>query len=132
MCSDDSAKLFETEVVSCLRLSEEYFRISIKAPRGVSSAPGQFFNFRTGGHPEPLWRRPFSVFDQRDDIIEFYIRIVGRGTRWLSERQEGDVLNVLGPLGKGFQLPQSNARCLLVAGGVGVAPLHFLSQSQII
>jgi len=126
MCSDKSQ--FKSEVVSTIRLSHEHFRITLNLPDDMRADPGQFFNLKTGGKPQPLWRRPFSAFDQHDSTVEFYIRVVGKGTRWLADIKPGAAIDILGPLGNGFDLPEPGEKCLLVAGGVGIAPLHFLSK----
>jgi len=52
--------------------------------------------------------------------------VVGRGTKWLAERGEGDMLDLLGPLGHGFEI--SSRALLLLAGGIGIAPLVFLAE----
>ncbi len=85
---------------------------------------GQFLQIRCG-HSR-LLRRPISVCDWQEDRPENLLRIVfevrGEGTEWLSRRQEGDVLDVLGPLGHGFET-ERGGRYLLVGGGIGVPPL---------
>ena len=55
-------------------------------------------------------------------------KVVGKGTFWLSQRQRGDNIDILGPLGKGFTIAPSAKNLLLVAGGIGIAPLIFLAQ----
>jgi len=57
--------------------------------------------------------------------------IVGRGTEWLSQCQEGDSLDLLGPLGRGFSFQSASHRLLLVAGGIGIAPLVFLAEKAL-
>jgi dihydroorotate dehydrogenase electron transfer subunit len=55
-------------------------------------------------------------------------RVVGEGTKWLSERSSGEVINVLGPLGKGFTAPLEPGKVLIVGGGVGTPPLYQLAN----
>lgn len=128
MCGSEKAKVLQAEVVSVLPLPGLYCRLKVRLPETIPCDAGQFFNLKTGGEPEPLWRRPLSVFDQNEDIVEFYVRVVGRGTQWLSKRQPGDRLNLIGPLGRGFTLPENREPSLLVAGGVGIAPLCMLAR----
>ncbi len=52
--------------------------------------------------------------------------VVGRGTKWLSHRRQGDVIDILGPLGNSFQV--HSHKLLLVAGGMGIAALGFLAE----
>jgi len=93
--------------------------------------PGQFLMVRTEGvSNDPLLRRPFSVHGIGDGgIISILYRIVGRVTSLLSTAREHEHISVIGPLGKGFPLPGDSEQAILVAGGMGVAPLFFLSQS---
>jgi len=55
--------------------------------------------------------------------------VVGRGTKWLAQRKEGDVLDLLGPLGNGFEV--HSQKLLLVAGGMGIAALSFLAEKAV-
>lgn len=78
-----------------------------------------------------LLRRPISIhsIDRERNLVKFLIQIVGEGTRSLAELIQGDLLNVLLPLGNGFSYRSTHvARPLLIGGGVGVAPLLFLGQ----
>jgi dihydroorotate dehydrogenase electron transfer subunit len=64
----------------------------------------------------------------KGEEIALMFSVVGRGTQWLSECKEGERLDLLGPLGRGFGLPPSPTRILLVGGGRGISPLIFLSE----
>ncbi|TSA47983.1 MAG: dihydroorotate dehydrogenase electron transfer subunit [Deltaproteobacteria bacterium] len=113
----------------------DHFLMTVRLPSSFTTpAPGQFVMIREAGRGEPLLARPFSVFDfhrYRDDaVLEFLYRVAGRGTSLFSRMRPGDGLTLLGPLGRGFTLPAEIGRALLVAGGVGVAPLNFLFQSE--
>ena len=76
---------------------------------------------------DPLLRRPFSICGVNGDVVLILYRVVGRGTAILSGKKTGDHLSVLGPLGNGFEPPGKTDRPVLVAGGMGIAPLIFLS-----
>ncbi len=91
------------------------------------SKPGQFVMIKVGSGIDPLLRRPFSICGVNGDVLLVLYRVVGRGTGILSEKKTGDRLQVLGPLGKGFELPEKDLRPILVAGGMGIAPLIYLS-----
>ncbi|HET58634.1 MAG TPA: dihydroorotate dehydrogenase electron transfer subunit [Deltaproteobacteria bacterium] len=88
--------------------------------------PGQFVMFRPGAGETPLLSRPFSVCSQTETgettKIELLYRVVGAGTARMASLRQGDTVNVLGPLGRGFDMDEGR-RVILVAGGVGVAPL---------
>ncbi len=77
---------------------------------------------------DPLLRRPFSICGVSDDLFLLLYRVVGKGTSLMTELREGDRMWVLGPLGKGFAVPDKHDSCLLVGGGIGIAPLVFLDQ----
>ena len=84
---------------------------------------GQFVHIKCG--EGLLLRRPISICDARWDERENLLRIVfevrGEGTAWLARRQEGDALDVMGPLGNGFSPRGKNI--ILVGGGIGVPPM---------
>lgn len=93
-----------------------------------AARPGQFVMLGCG--EATLLRRPFAVFDINHGRSGFALLygVVGRGTRWLSYRQVGEELSFMGPLGNGFTIYPSSRRLLLIAGGLGVAPLAFLAK----
>jgi dihydroorotate dehydrogenase electron transfer subunit len=85
--------------------------------------PGQFFMLEAPGRVLP---RPMSVCLAEAGELAFLIDPVGPGTKALCELEPGERLHVLGPLGNGFDLDVE--RPLLVGGGIGIAPLPYLSQ----
>jgi dihydroorotate dehydrogenase electron transfer subunit len=72
-------------------------------------------------------RRPISVADVAGDRLRLVFRVVGRGTEMMSRLKRGDVLDVLGPLGKPAPLPRRRD-VVVVGGGIGIAPLLFLGR----
>ncbi len=86
--------------------------------------PGQFFMLEAPGRPLP---RPMSLCLAPPGELEFLIDPIGSGTRALCALQPGDELAILGPLGNGFRLDVE--RPLLVGGGIGTAPLPYLSEA---
>lgn len=94
-----------------------------------SSVPGQFINVQVSQEfDSPVLRRPFAVSSICGNQFEFIFSVVGRGTKLLAGiLKTQEILNVLGPLGKGFE--NGNAeRKLLIAGGLGIAPLKRLAD----
>ncbi|MQY56279.1 MAG: dihydroorotate dehydrogenase electron transfer subunit [Dehalococcoidia bacterium] len=87
--------------------------------------PGQFITVCCQGL---VLRRPFSVHQADTSRIALLFKIVGRGTLWLAQRQRGDKVDILGPLGNRFSIEPEVRNLLLVAGGIGIAPLVFLAQ----
>jgi len=90
---------------------------------------GQFVMVRCG--EETVLRRPLSVHQTEDDRFALLYAVIGKGTQWLASRKPGDELDIFGPLGNGFTV-HSNARSLLlIAGGMGIAPLYYLADSAV-
>ncbi len=90
--------------------------------------PGQFAHVLCGTDSGRILRRPFSIMDFTKDTLSLLVKAVGQGTDWLVGRQAGEILDVLAPLGRGFDRDICS-RPLLVAGGTGLAPLNFLARS---
>jgi len=97
-------------------------------PIAVQSRPGQFVMVRPPKFSEPLLPRPFSIHRVQGDQVELLFKVVGQGTRQLADLKKGDLLEVRGPLGQGFNF-NINQTPILVAGGIGVAPLLFLAET---
>jgi len=91
------------------------------------ATPGQFVMIKCGD--EFLLRRPFSIYRTDGNKRQFAILYarVGKGTTWLSEQRANNVVDVLGPLGNGFTVYPKSHHLLLIAGGMGIAPLNFLA-----
>jgi dihydroorotate dehydrogenase electron transfer subunit len=82
------------------------------------------------GGVDPLLRRPFSICSVQEDLFLILYRVVGKGTGIMAGAiREGDRLSVLGPLGRDFRVPDGDGPFLLVAGGIGIAPLLFLAST---
>lgn len=94
-------------------------------------APGQFYQVRCGSGREHLLRRPLSAHGAEAGAkglaLSFLVEAVGWGTRWLGSLEVGREVSLLGPLGKGFDWSGAS-RALLVAGGIGLAPLVYLAK----
>ncbi|MDR1936450.1 MAG: dihydroorotate dehydrogenase electron transfer subunit [Candidatus Accumulibacter sp.] len=134
---------FAAKILSNARISPGYWRIRLTAPREFACArPGQFVMARIGGGIDPLLRRPLAVFNLGAQAsaegpqawFEMLYRVVGKGTGLLSTLREGDAIDILGPLGKGFDLgggDEDGGEKLLVGGGIGLAPLHLLARELV-
>jgi dihydroorotate dehydrogenase electron transfer subunit len=103
----------------------------LDCPQMERAQPGQFVMVRCGEGIEYQLRRPFSLHRQEGDQLSLLFKVVGRGTRWLSERQAGEKIDLLGPLGNGYQIHPGSKNLLLAAGGIGIAPLVFLAEEAI-
>ncbi len=107
--------------------------IWLKCPEIAREArPGQFIMVRCG--EDCLLPRPFSVHqvnNKGDVALLFAAWEAGKGTSWLSQRKAGDSIDLFGPLGNGFSIHPASRSLLLVAGGIGIAPLCFLAQKAV-
>jgi len=104
-------------------ISEGVYKLSIKGKFNVR--PGQFFMLKVEGS-ETLLPRPISVYDVDEDKISFLYQIVGLGTKILSKLRENDELQIMGPLGNGFDIEKIKGKIAVVSGGIGIAPLIYL------
>ena len=95
--------------------------------------PGQFYNVRCGETKDPLLRRPFSMHrlikEKKSVRLEILYRVVGKGTEWISGRKKGETLDTIGPLGNGFLMRKGSQDVVLVARGIGIAPLYGLGHA---
>jgi len=94
----------------------------------LEAEPGQFVMLRGDWGFSPLLPRPFSLAAVEGPDITILVKAVGEGSRRLAALQRGDTVVVHGPLGTPFRRPAPEERLLLVGGGVGIAPLHFLAR----
>jgi len=116
-------------VLATEALQEQTFKLTLSCPYIADRAePGNFIHVRVSEGHYPLLRRAFSIHqvNQKDGRFEILFRVVGTGTEILSRARPGDSLDVLGPLGNSFSLPGEDHEIMLVAGGIGIAPLWFL------
>lgn len=126
MPTPSSARMHDFEVVSNERIAEGIFALVIRAPKLASALkPGQFVNIAVPGISRTLLRVPLSyaAADAEAGTVEIWYAVVGDGTHRLSEMKPGDTSNLLGPGGRGWQVPEGAKRALLVAGGIGVPPV---------
>jgi len=98
----------------------------IKRPK-----PGQFFMVGVDSGLDPLLKRPFSIHRWLGGNFQILYKIVGKATTILKDKKTGDILNLVGPLGRGFPIPKkSRDKIILVAGGLGIAPLFALAEAM--
>ena len=114
------------------QLSSENYRITFKSPQiATASRPGQFVMVRSSEGTDPLLRRPFSVHQTiSDEEVQIYFKVVGKGTRLMSQFSAAEKVSLLGPLGRGFDLKKDQPACL-AGGGLGIAPLLLLTRKMV-
>ena len=115
-------------------IASNCFLMKLFAPEIAKTAKaGQFVHLKVTEGLDPLLRRPISLHDISPEIrtISLLYQVRGKGTELLSLKQPGEKLNLLGPLGNGFNLEFPGNTATLVGGGIGVAPLYSLAKSLI-
>lgn len=114
-------------IISALEVIPDTYLFRLEAPEIAAEArPGQFV--MAGCGKETILPRPFSIHSAEGGQITLLFSVVGKGTGWLSLKKKGDTLDIFGPLGNGYTIDPRSKNLLLVAGGVGVAPLIFLAE----
>ena len=121
----------KAKIISNKILKRNYWHLEFESSIIANNAkPGQFVNIKVSDGLDPLLRRPISIHGLRGIKVKLIYEVLGRGTQILSTRKPGEFLDIIGPLGNGFNYkhPGSPAqeRNILIAGGMGVAPLVFL------
>lgn len=120
------AKLIRKE-----QLKQDVFKFSVYAPGIVNnSKPGHFVEIRVSEQTEPFLRRPISIYNlkKEEGILEFIFQVKGKGTDILSKKEEGDLIDIIGPLGYGtFNYSKYN-NLAIIGGGIGVFPLYELAK----
>ena len=107
-------------------LNKDTFAFELFLP-GIKPLPGQFFQIQINENMEPFLNRPISIASYEKGRLGLIIKVVGRGTEILSTKKPGEYLTLFGPFGHGVKL--KSGKSLLLAGGIGVAPLYFLAQN---
>ncbi len=111
-------------------LSNNNYIIKVKSPLIAKEIkPGQFCNIKVSDSNFPLLRRPFSICDVEGDNLIFIFDVHGEGTKILSSKKNGDKLDILGPLGNGFNLNGNYEIAIIVGGGIGTAPFPYLIKN---
>ena len=111
------------------RVSDGVGRAVFEAPRTSGALrPGQFIHLRIAEGAEFILRRPFSVFRAAAGRLEILYQVVGRGTRALADADVGSEMDLIGPLGRGWWVPNDIAHALVVTGGLGAAPMGMLVE----
>jgi dihydroorotate dehydrogenase electron transfer subunit len=122
--------IIESPVVEKKILQDNIFLLKIHSAEIASIIkPAQFVNIRVSSQSYPLLRRPFSVCDAEGENIYLLFNIFGEGTRILAGKSGGDLIDILGPLGNGFNLYDDYETAVIVAGGLGSAPFPFVTRA---
>lgn len=118
-------------VLENIKISDSYYLLKLKAEKSISVAkPGQFYMLQCK-NKSTLLRRPISLHYIAKDknIIEFYYEVKGKGTNEFKNINPGEIINLQGPLGNGFNTDIENKNIIVIGGGMGMAPMKFLTET---
>src|SRR5690349_13615235 len=127
-------RLVRTELIDSREILPGQWLQSFHAPAlATGSRAGQFVHVRTGDLSGLVLRRPFSfnTVDPATGIITIHYRVIGRGTDWLTRLRPGDPVDMLGPLGRPFEVDSRSRHLLLIAGGLGMAGVRMLADEAL-
>ena len=124
-----SAELVESREI----LSGQYLQTYSAPALAVAAKAGQFVHMRTPDYSGLVLRRPFSVntADRARGLLTIHFRITGKGSEWIARSRPGERLDMLGPLGRPFEVDPKSRHVLLVAGGLGIAGVRMLADEAL-
>jgi len=124
------SRFFRAEIVSNLPLNNKNNLLTIKPLEPATDPdPGQFYMLEVSNSKTPLLSRPFSFFRKTPEGIQFLFEIRGKGTLMMKGFKGGEVIHMLGPLGRGYPELEGDKIPMLVAGGIGIASIFPLVQT---
>ena len=124
----DTISVNDCQILAHYKFEAEQYILTLESEEiAVATRPGQFVHLSVSGSLS--MRRPISVMsvDKDNGTFDLLYKIVGEGTRQLSERKIGDIISVIGPIGNGFEVTE-NKIPLLIGGGVGMPPIIAIAQ----
>jgi dihydroorotate dehydrogenase electron transfer subunit len=127
-------RLVRTELVDSREILPGQWLQSFLAPElAIGARAGQFVHARTGDLSGLVLRRPFSIntADPVTGVITIHFRTIGRGTEWFTHLRPGDAVDMLGPLGRPFEVDPRSRHLLLIAGGLGMAGVRSLADEAL-
>ncbi|MFQ6676314.1 MAG: dihydroorotate dehydrogenase electron transfer subunit [Fidelibacterota bacterium] len=124
-------KIETASVRSNERIAAGIWRMELHSPAISEAArgPGQFVSITVSDNWELPLRRPMSIAGVENGKLHIIFKVFGRGTRRLSQKEPGDPVSLLGPLGNTFRLPSKPFFPILVGGGVGIAPVDWFHRT---
>jgi dihydroorotate dehydrogenase electron transfer subunit len=117
--------LHRLKIIKKRWFTKSIFGLEFRLP-GIRPLPGQFFQVQVDEGVDPFLNRPISIASYVNARLLLVVKVVGRGTRMLGTKEPGEFVKMLGPFGRRFT--PSKKKSLIIAGGIGIAPLHFLAE----
>jgi dihydroorotate dehydrogenase electron transfer subunit len=122
-------RYFKAKILNNLPLNIKYYLLTIKPLEKLKKPePGQFYMIESGSSYDPLLKRPFSYFRKKSDTIQFLYIVRGKGTLLMKDFKQGEIINIIGPLGNGYPKPLRGYIPLLIGGGAGIASIFSLAE----
>ncbi len=124
----------KVKILSKKEVAPNIFSIKLSAPSVAQEAlPGQFIHVKCSKDNYPLLRRPLSIhrIDKEKGEISILFQVIGEGTKLLAQKEVRDNLDILGPIGNGFNIYPESKKIIIIGGGIGVAPLLALCEESI-
>lgn len=120
-------KTHKCQLIKKSELIDGIFDFTVKAPEIAADVQtGQFLHILCG--KDAFLRRPISICDSDSENVRFIFEVKGKGTEYLSEYCEGDFIDIMGPLGRGFEIKPEFKKPIIIGGGIGVFPLYKLAK----
>ena len=114
------------KVLSQNKIAEGIYSMWIECEAASSAKPGQFIDVYVNDDSK-LLPRPISICEVKDNLLRIVYRVVGGGTKLMSTYVSGDSIDIIGPLGNGFDMKEGKA--ILVGGGIGIPPMVELAKA---
>lgn len=127
------SKVLKERIKIIEEIAPAVFKITLESEYTSANAkPGQFVNVKCGEGINALLRRPISIcsVDSKAGTIDIIFQVKGTGTEILSMKKCGDEVDVIGPLGRPFDISPEYKKIAVVGGGIGIFPLLYLLQSM--
>lgn len=119
-------KTYMCKILNINNPCKDIYDVTVEFPEAAQ--PGQFVHILCGG--DTVLRRPISICDSGEGWLRFVYQVRGKGTKLLAEKKEGDILDILGPLGTGFDYQKrGNGTAIVIGGGIGIFPLLKLARA---
>ena len=125
--------ILKEKIISNIEILSDIYELKFLSEYISDKAkPGQFINVKCSDGIDPILRRPLSIcsIDEKNKSVIVTFRKKGRGTAYLAEKKSGDLLDLVGPLGNGFENSKKYRNIAVVGGGIGIFPLLFLLQQK--
>lgn len=114
------------KILSNIEISKDIFKMKVKC--NDSPIPGKFYMIKCFEDKNML-SRPISICDNDKETLTFLYKVVGKGTKIMKSKKEKEFIEILGPLGNGFETFKEDKNVALVAGGIGIAPMLSLCKN---